>query len=128
MLLPWCLFIRSRQIGVAAQVIAVLDAANRLNVVQLPHEEARPRCGAVGWRTLAGRPRPHRSPPCSRRCRATSGRPAGRQDVSTWSLVFHTIPLDGREMRSHHAALSVFRGRSRTLYICGVKEAEEATP
>eukprot|EP00434_Breviolum_minutum_P023686 symbB.v1.2.020892.t2/scaffold1778.1/size101634/12 len=75
-------------------VVGILDGAN--SVVQLP-SEARP-AGTIPLSAVHS------------------------EDTTNWSLVFHTTPVDGREMRSHHGALSVFRGRSRTLYICGMKE------
>ncbi|CAL1150277.1 unnamed protein product [Cladocopium goreaui] len=79
-------------------VIGVLDGTNRLSVVQLPHAEVKPATGTVPLSAVHS------------------------EDTTNWSLVFHTTPVDGREMRSHHGALGVFRGRSRTLYICGMKE------
>lgn len=77
-------------------VLAILDASGRLSVVQLPD--------TAGLSTS----------PMSLSAVHT-------EDVTHWSLVFHTSQ-EGKDIRSHHNALAVFRGRARTLYVCGMKE------
>lgn len=87
-------------------VLAVLDVSNKLSVVQLP------------------------SPPEEGSAAKPSSKEAARQleaihteDVGGLSVVYHTLTLEGnRDVRSHHGGLAVFRGKSRTLYICGMKE------
>eukprot|EP00931_Biecheleriopsis_adriatica_P060835 TRINITY_DN36548_c0_g1_i2.p1 TRINITY_DN36548_c0_g1~~TRINITY_DN36548_c0_g1_i2.p1 ORF type:complete len:1349 (-),score=326.86 TRINITY_DN36548_c0_g1_i2:814-4860(-) len=91
--------------GIAAfsdSVLAVLDGSNKLNVLQFPVPSESTQPGASGAQQLVA---------------------VHSEDVTSWSLVYHTSTfLDGRDARSHHAALAVFRGRSRTLYVCGMKE------
>ncbi|CAE8596546.1 unnamed protein product, partial [Polarella glacialis] len=81
-------------------VLAVLDGSNRLSVVQLPPLVDQPQTGATQLTAVQS------------------------EDVTSWSPVYHTsTSLDGsRDARSHHSALAVFRGKSRTLYVCGMKE------
>lgn len=84
-------------------LLALLDNANKLNIIQMPTvlEDLQPKPNEV-----------------------SQLKAVHVEDVSSWSLVYHTqTSLEGNgDGRAHHGALAVFRGRSRTLYLCGMKE------
>lgn len=82
-------------------VLAILDNTNRLSIVQLPLSS-----DDKGQQALV---------------------PIHSEDVTSWSVVYHTnTSLDNsKEARSHHLALAVTRGPSRTLYVCGMKEVRK---
>jgi hypothetical protein len=94
-------------------VLAILDASDKLNVVQLPSPPL---------------PLDSKSAPSD----TQHQQPQAQQqqlvcvhvvDVSGWSLLYHTqASLDGStDVRSHHGALAVFKGKGRGLYVCGMK-------
>lgn len=78
-------------------VIAILDNSSKLSIVQLP---------------------------CPSSSTSKSLQPIHTQDVGNWSLAYHTHTCaeTGTQSRAHHRSLAIFRGRNRTLYVCGARD------
>jgi len=83
-------------------MIAILDSANKLNFIQLPNfaESSKPNSPEMQLVSVHV------------------------EDVSSWSLAYHTqTSVDSTsDARSHHSALAVFKGKSRTLYVCCMQD------
>jgi len=93
-------------------VLAILDTSSKLSVVQLPHPDDEPRPAATqGKAPVVGPQTQHLEAVYS-------------EDVSGWSVAYHTFTSNegAKDARAHHGGLAVFRGRSRLLYICGMRD------
>lgn len=88
-------------------MLAILDATSKLSLVQLL-----PR--APDGKAVGPEPTPEQR----------TLQVIHAEEVSSWSVVYHSFtgPEGSKDARSHHGALAAFRGRGRTLYICGMRE------
>lgn len=97
-------------IGFSEGMFAILDAAGKLSLVQLPYLE-------------------DKDTGTDKRSAGGAGGPPEIQtihseDVTAWNLSYHThTSFDGTEdAKSHHSAIAVVGIRSRQLYVCGMKD------